>query len=62
MDKNKYMMLKAIVPQKQTISVGMIKNEFNVNAEEAEDMLHSLIQEGMVEGYSMDGTNFLVKK
>ena len=62
MDKNKYMMLKAIVPHKNTVSIGMIKNEFNVNAEEAEDMLQNLIQEGMVEGYSLDGTNFLVKK
>ena len=62
MDKNKYMMLKAVVRQKDTISVGIIKNEFNVDADEAEEMLRNLIQEGMVEGYSLDGTNFLVRK
>lgn len=62
MNIDKYMMLKAIVPQKNTVSVGAIKNLLNVDAKEAEDMLTNLIQEGMVEPYSMDGTNFLVKK
>lgn len=62
MDRDKYVMLKAIVPQKETVSIGMIKNLLNVSTDEAEEMLNNLIQEGMVEAYSMDGTNFLVRK
>lgn len=62
MDQSKYVMLKAILPNKTTISVGAIKNEFNVDADEGQEMLDNLIQEGMVEPYSIDGTSFMVKK
>jgi len=62
MDNSKYVMLKAILANKTTISVGAIKNEFNVDAEEGEEMLQNLIQEGLVEPYSIDGTSFMVKK
>ena len=61
MDKNKYVMLKATLPGRGTISIGRIKNDLNVTTDEAQEMLDNLIQEGLVEPYSLDGTNFTVK-
>ena len=60
MDLNKYAMLKATLPGRATISIGRIKNDLNVDTDEAEEMLNQLIQEGMVEAYSIDGMNFKV--
>lgn len=62
MDMNKYAMLKAILPQKVSISVSSIKGELNVSSEEAEEMLNALKQEGSVESFSFDGRSFLVRK
>ena len=61
MDLKKYAMLKATLAGRGVISVGRIKNDFNVESEEAEEMLNNLIQEGLVEPYSLDGTNFKIK-
>lgn len=61
MDTNKYVMLKATLAGRGTISIGRIKNDLKVETEEAEEMLNQLIQEGLVEAYSLDGTNFVVK-
>ena len=60
MNREKYIMLKATVVNKDMITIGLIKDEFNVDADEALDMLNSLIQEGMVETFSIDGTHFRV--
>jgi len=62
MDMNKYAMLKAIVPQKEYISVSMLKSELKVTAGEAQEMMRNLTQEGMIEGYSSDGVHFKVRK
>ena len=53
-------MLKATVVHKDIITLGLIKDEFDVDADEALDMLNNLIQEGMVETFSYDGTHFRV--
>ena len=60
MDMNKYAMLKATLPGRGTISIGRIKNDLRVDTDEAQEMLDNLIQEGMVEAYSIDGTSFRV--
>ena len=62
MDREKYIMLKAIVPLKNEITLGIIKDELNVDAEEALEMLNSLAQEGMIELFAYDGTHFRVIK
>lgn len=62
MDESKYVMLKAILPQKDYVTVSQIKGELNVSGAEAEEMISSLIQEGMVEPYPIDGLHFKVKK
>ena len=62
MEMDKYVMLKAILPNRDYISVNAIKGLFNVDAEEAEEMLSNLIQEGLAESLSIDGTNFRVIK
>ena len=60
MDREKYIMLKAIVPLKQEITLGIIKDELNVSSEEALEMLNNLAQEGMIEIFAYDGTHFRV--
>lgn len=62
MDQSKYAMLKAILPQKDYISVSQLKSELNVTGQEAEEMISNLAQEGMVEPYPVDGLHFKVKK
>ena len=61
MNLDKYAMLKATLPGRSTISIGRIKNDLKVDNDEAQEMLDTLIQEGLVEPYSLDGTNFKVK-
>ena len=51
MDRDKYIMLKATVVNRDIITLGIIKDEFNVDADEALEMLNNLIQEGMVKEY-----------
>ena len=62
MDREKYIMLKATLPLKEEITLGIIKDEFNVDADEALEMLNNLAQEGMIESFAYDGTHFKVKK
>lgn len=62
MDESKYVMLKAILPQKDYVTVGGLKSELNITGSEAEEMISSLAQEGMVEPYPVDGLHFKVKK
>lgn len=62
MDQQKYVMLKVSVMNKEYITLGIIKDEFNVESEEALDMLNNLVMEGMVEPFAADGTHFKVKK
>ena len=62
MDRQKYIMLKAIIPTKEEVTIGMIKNELDVDSDEALEMLDSLKQEGMVELFALDGTHFKVIK
>ena len=62
MDQRKYAMLKAILPQKDYVSITQLKHEFNVTGEEAEEMISNLSQEGMVEPYPVDGLHFRVIK
>ena len=62
MDMKKYAMLKAIVPQKEFVTVSILKSELNVSGEEAEEMIRNLAQEGMVEAYPIDGLHFKVIK
>ena len=62
MDQDKYIMLKATVVNRDIITLGIIKDEFNVDSEEALEMLNNLIQEGMVETFAYDGTHFKVIK
>ena len=60
MDQNKYTMLKAVLKNHQAISISLIKSEFNVSSSEADEMLSSLIQEGLVESFSFDGRSYRV--
>ena len=62
MDRDKYIMLKATVINRDIITLGIIKDEFNVDSDEALEMLNNLIQEGMVETFAYDGTHFKVIK
>ena len=62
MDQKKYIMLKAIVPHRNEITLGNIKDELNVDAEEALEMMNNLAMEGMVETLPYDGTHFRVIK
>lgn len=62
MNINKYIMLKATLTTKQTISISVIKNEFDVTGEEAEEMINNLIQEGLIEPFPFDGKSFSVKR
>ena len=55
-------MLKAIIPLKEEITLGIIKDELNVDADEALEMLNNLSQEGMIESFAYDGTHFKVRK
>ena len=62
MNLDKYVMLKANIKSfNGIVSIGSIKNRFDVESKDAEEMLQNLIQEGIVEPYSTDGTNFKVK-
>ena len=62
MNMDKYAMLKAIVKQKEFVTVAMLKSEFDVASEEAEEMITNLAQEGLVEAYPVDGLHFKVIK
>ena len=62
MDTKKYVMLKAVLPNKEAVSISVIKNEFDVTGEEAEEMINNLIQEGLIEPFPFDGKSFSVKK
>ena len=62
MNRDKYIMLKATVVNRDIITLGIIKDEFDVNSDEAREMLNCLIQEGMVETFAYDGTHFKVIK
>ena len=55
-------MLKTIVPTKDEITLGLIKEWLNVESEEAVEMLDNLAREGMIEAMSYDGTHFKVRK
>ncbi|MCR5185018.1 MAG: hypothetical protein K6C32_02940, partial [Bacilli bacterium] len=60
MNIEKYVMLKVVLPHKDIITIGVIKDEFDVDADEALEMLNAVIQEGMVETFAYDGTHFRV--
>ena len=62
MNREKYIMLKTIVPTKDEITLGLIKEWLNVESEEAVEMLDNLAREGMIEAMSYDGTHFKVRK
>ena len=62
MDRQKYIMLKAIVPLKDEITLGVIKSELDVDEDEALEMLNNLAMEGMIEPLAYDGTHFRVNK
>ena len=62
MDESKYAMLKAIIYQKEFVSVSQLKSELNVTGQEAEEMITNLGQEGLVEPYPIDGLHFKVIK
>ena len=62
MNNDKMNMLKATVGRLETISVGYVKNSFNVSAEEADEMIQGLIQGGAIEPFPFDGMNYRVKK
>ena len=52
---------KAILASNERV-LGIIKDELNVDADEALEMLNSLAQEGMIESFAYDGTHFKVRK
>ena len=60
MNIDKYAMLKATLKNHPTISISLIKSELNVNSDEADEMLRNLIQEGLVDPFSMDGRSYRV--
>ena len=62
MDKEKYIMLKTVVPTKEEITLGLIKGLLYVGDEEAVEMLDNLAREGLIEPLAYDGTHFKVKK
>ena len=55
-------MLKAIVRQKDYVSVPEIKAEFNVDDKVAEEMINKLAQAGAIQPYPIDGVHFKVNK
>ena len=61
MDKDKLVTLKANVPQMEYVSISDIKFKYSVSSEEAQEMLDDLIQSGMVEPFSFDGSHFKVR-
>ena len=61
MDKAKLVTLKANVVHMDFISISDIKLKYDVNGEEAQELLDELIQGGMVEPFSYDGSHFKVK-
>ena len=61
MNLDKYIMLKAVLKNHQFISISLIKSEFNVTSDEADEMLASLIQEGLVDHISLDGRSYRVR-
>ncbi len=61
MDKEKMVTLKANVGRLDYVSLSDIKLKYNVNSEEAQEMLDELIQSGLVEPFSYDGSHFKVK-
>ena len=62
MDRQKYIILKAIVPTREEITMSAIKDEFDVDSQEALEMINNLAQEGLIEFFAYDGTHFKVKK
>ena len=54
-------LLKANVVHLEYVSISDIKMKYDVNGEEAQEMLDDLIQGGLVEPYSFDGAHFKVK-
>ena len=62
MDMDKYVMLKATIGYRDVITLGIIKDELNVDSNEALEMLNGLIQCGIVEPFAVDGTHFRVIK
>ena len=49
MDRQKYIILKAIVPTREEITMSAIKDEFDVDSQEALEMINNLAQEGLIE-------------
>ena len=62
MNQEKYAMLKATTPLKLEITLGVIKQELNVDTDEALEMLNRLAIEGVIEPMPYDGTHFRVKR
>ena len=62
MDTNKLVTLKANVKRMDYISLADIKMFFNVNDQEAQELLDKLIQGGLVQPFPMDGVHFKVNK
>ena len=62
MDRQKYIILKAIVPTREEITMSTIKDELDVDSQEALEMINNLAQEGLIEFFAYDGTHFKVKK
>ncbi len=62
MNLDKYAMLKAVLPQKEFVTVAVLKSELKVTSGEAQEMISQLVQEGLVDPYPMDGLHFKVKK
>lgn len=62
MDTNKLVTLKANVKRMDYISLADIKMFFNVNDQEAQELLDKLIQGGLVQPFPMDGIHFKVNK
>lgn len=54
-------LLKANVVHLDYVSISDIKMKYNVDNDEAQEMLDGLIQGGLVEPYSFDGAHFKVK-
>lgn len=62
MDLDKFAMLKGSIKQLTSVSIAFIKSAFNVENEEAEEMMQKLVQAGLIEAFPVDGINYLVKK
>ena len=61
MNEDKMVLLKANVVHLDYVSISDIKMKYNVDNDEAQEMLDGLIQGGLVEPYSFDGAHFKVK-